>query len=83
MPPKRKKVARKRRGAKNQNILTAVDVYAIAQNEYYNALLNAGFKHEVAMAFVMDKDALPNWMIPNPPSEQIPIYDPEDDEDDD
>lgn len=85
------KVARKRRGAKDQNILTPLSVFAITQNEYFKQLKNiAGFSDETALRMIMDPDNMamvmnmPNWLVPNPADGQIPIYeDPDDDGDED
>ena len=37
-------------------------MYCIWLNEYYNALLKAGFKADVAMTIMMDKESYPDWV---------------------
>jgi hypothetical protein len=37
-------------------------MYCIWLNEYYTSLLRAGFKHDVALALIIDKDSYPDWV---------------------
>ena len=55
MPPRKKKQprARKPRTVENEEY-TALEMYCIWLNEYYNSLLKAGFKSDLALSFVMD-----------------------------
>lgn len=39
-----------------------LEMYCIWLNEYYNALLKAGFKADVAMTIMMDKESYPDWV---------------------
>ena len=37
-------------------------MYCIWLNEYYTSLLKAGFKADVAMTIMMDKESYPDWV---------------------
>jgi hypothetical protein len=37
-------------------------MYCIWLNEFYTSLLKAGFKHDIALALVTDKEAYPDWV---------------------
>jgi hypothetical protein len=39
-----------------------LEQYCIWLNEYYTALIKAGFKHDMAAMFVMEKDSYPDWV---------------------
>lgn len=41
---------------------TQLEVYAIWLNEYYKALVSAGFSDEMALALMMDKESYPAWV---------------------
>jgi hypothetical protein len=83
MPPRKKKQprARKPRTVQNEEY-TALEMYCIWLNEYYNSLLKAGFKSDLALSFVMDKTSYPNWVEYKAPTEdEIKKYLDEEDED--
>lgn len=44
------------------NEYNRLEMYCIWLNEYYNSLLRAGFKHDIALAVMMDKESYPNWV---------------------
>jgi hypothetical protein len=37
-------------------------MYCIWLNEFYTSLLRAGFKHDVALALITDKESYPDWV---------------------
>jgi hypothetical protein len=37
-------------------------MYCIWLNEFYTSLLRAGFKHDIALALIIDKDSYPDWV---------------------
>ena len=39
-----------------------LEMYCIWLNEFYTSLLRAGFKHDIALAIVVDKEAYPDWV---------------------
>ena len=39
-----------------------LEIYCIWLNEYYRSLLKAGFKADVALSIIMDKDSYPAWV---------------------
>lgn len=63
MATPRKKPVRKVRTVK-ENDYTALEVYCIKLNEFYNALRKSGFPHDLALAIMMDEDAQPDWFFP-------------------
>ena len=83
MPPRKKKQPRSRKPRTVQNEeYTALEMYCIWLNEYYNSLLKAGFKSDLALSFVMDKTSYPNWVEYKAPTEdEIKKYLDEEDED--
>lgn len=44
------------------NEYNRLEMYCIWLNEYYASLLRAGFKHDVALALIIDKDSYPDWV---------------------
>jgi hypothetical protein len=84
MAPRKKKPQprqRKPRTVENEEY-TALEMYCIWLNEYYNSLLKAGFKSDLALSFVMDKTSYPNWVEYKAPTEdEIKKYLDEEDED--
>ena len=75
----KKKPARRRSVARRET--TALDMHAIALNEWYKSLRRAGFSVEVAMGR-MDKAYLPDWLIPQTADTDItPFHDDDEDED--
>jgi len=76
----KKKPVRKRRSVARRET-TALDMHAIALNEWYLSLRRAGFTVEVAMG-MMDKNYLPDWLIPQTSDTDItPFHDDDEDED--
>jgi hypothetical protein len=59
----------------------ALDQWAISLNEMYKALRRAQFSVDIALAIIMERDAYPDWILPNLPNriDNIPYED--DDED--
>ena len=41
---------------------TELEMYCIWLNEYYKALIKAGFKAELALTIMMDKTSYPDWI---------------------
>lgn len=39
-----------------------LEMYCIWLNEFYTSLLRAGFKHEIALTIMMDKESYPAWV---------------------
>jgi len=39
-----------------------LEEYCIWLNEFYTSLLRAGFKHDIALAIMLDKDSFPDWV---------------------
>jgi hypothetical protein len=78
---KRKKVATRRVRKSKENEFSKLDQYAIQLNEFYKSLRKAGFDHSLALAIIMDKDAAPNWFLPEVPDfSPIPLDDDEEDD---
>lgn len=61
----------------------ALDAWAISLQEMYRALIRAGFKADMAMGIIMERDAYPDWILPAKPIEKIGSIDPDEYEDDD
>ena len=59
----------------------ALDAHAIALNEWYKSLRKAGFSVDLALGILVERDAYPDWIIPELPNRIDNI--PYDDEDDD
>jgi hypothetical protein len=59
----------------------ALDQWAISLHEMYRALRRAGFGVDIALGIIMEKDAYPDWILPNVPNriDNIPYEDEEDD----
>ena len=74
-----KKVAKRRRTTK-ETPLTKLDFWAIAANEVYMACRKAGMDEGTALAFAMDRDSYPDWIV-DPKNPEVKPF--EDDEDDD
>ena len=60
----------------------ALDAWAIALHEMYRALRRAGFAVDLSLAIISDRDAYPDWILPEIPDrvDRLPY---EDDEDED
>jgi hypothetical protein len=61
----------------------ALDAWAISLHEMYRALIRAGFRSDIAMGIIMERDAYPDWILPAKPIEKIGSIDPDEYEDDD
>lgn len=77
--------ARKRTPAKVKTVAdenySELEMYCIWLHEYYNALLRAGFKYDVAITVMMDKTSYPDWVQYKMPREvDIQNYMDEEDE---
>jgi hypothetical protein len=59
----------------------ALDAYAISMHEFYKALRKAGFAVDLCLAIITDRDAYPDWALPELPNrlDRIP-YDEDDDD---
>jgi hypothetical protein len=59
----------------------ALDAWAIGLHEMYRALRRAGFGVDIALGIIMERDAYPDWILPNVPNriDNIPYEDEEDD----
>ena len=44
------------------NEYNRLEMYCIWLNEYYTSLLQVGFKHDIALALIIDKDSYPDWV---------------------
>ena len=87
--PVRKKAVAKKPVAKKTQVETVKDesyseleMYCIWLNEYYNSLLNAGFKIDIALSLLMDKESYPSWVQYKAPTQSdLNKYLDEDDDD--
>ena len=70
----------KRRRTTKETPLTKLDFWAIAANEVYMACRKAGMDEGTALAFAMDRDSYPDWIV-DPKNPEVKPF--EDDEDDD
>jgi hypothetical protein len=59
----------------------ALDAWAISLHEMYRALIRAGFRSDIAMGLIVDKDIYPDWILPSLPNriDNIPYEDEDDD----
>jgi hypothetical protein len=59
----------------------ALDAWAISINEMYKALRRSGFAVDIALAIITDRDAYPDWILPDLPNriDRIPYEDEDDD----
>lgn len=77
--PVAKKTAKRRRTTKDP-ILTKIDFWAIAAKEVYDACRRAGMDEGTALAFAMDRDSYPDWIVePQDPLRKIGWEDGEED----
>ena len=84
--PVRKKATAKRAAKKVETVkdesFTELDMYCIWLNEYYHSLLRAGFKYDIALSLIMDKESYPSWVkYKAPTAEELGKYLDEDDDD--
>ena len=64
----RKRVVKKqvkRRRTTKEPILTKIDFSAIAAKQVYAACRRAGMDEGMALAFAMDRNAYPDWIVDN------------------
>ena len=81
MAAKKKSVKHVRRSVARTET-TALDMHAIALNEYYRALRRAGFSVEIALGLMDNKNSMPEWLIPTTADTDItPFQDDDEDED--
>ena len=60
---RKKKVVPRRRRTTKEPVLTKIDFWAIAAKEVYDSLIRAGFDEGTAMAFAMDRESYPDWIV--------------------
>lgn len=60
--PKKKPSPRRTTKTVESSDYNKLEMYCIWLNEFYTSLLRAGFKHEIALALVTDKEAYPEWV---------------------
>lgn len=60
--PKKKPTTRKRIQTVDSSDYNKLEMYCIWLNEFYTSLIRAGFKIDIALALVTDKDAYPDWV---------------------
>ena len=53
---------RKRAATVDTSEYNRLEMYCIWLNEFYTSLIRAGFKHDIALAIVVDKEAYPDWV---------------------
>lgn len=59
-----------------------LEMYCIWLNEYYTALKRAGFKDDIALGLLGDKDSYPHWVdFKIPTNNEISKYIDEDEDD--
>ncbi len=79
----RKRVANKpvkRRKRTVKELPTKLDFWAIAAQEIYKSCRKAGMSEELALAFAMDRDSWPDWVVdPSDPIKKIGWEDGEED----
>ena len=44
------------------NEYNRLEMYCIWLNEFYTSLLKSGFKHDIALALIIDKESYPDWV---------------------
>ncbi len=81
--PTRKRAAKKtakRRKRTVKELPTKLDFWAIAAQEVYKSCRRAGMTEELALAFAMDRDSWPDWVVdPSDPIKKIGWEDGEED----
>ena len=79
----RKRVAKKpvkRHKRTVKELPTKLDFWAIAAQEIYKSCRKAGMSEELALAFAMDRDSWPDWVVdPSDPIKKIGWEDGEED----
>ncbi len=74
----KKTVKRRKRTVKE--LPTKLDFWAIAAQEVYKSCRRAGMTEELALAFAMDRDSWPDWVVdPSDPIKKIGWEDGEED----
>lgn len=58
-----------------------LDAWAISLHEMYRALRRAGFAVDISLYLISEKDAYPDWILPDIPNRLNPIPYEDDDED--
>lgn len=59
---KKKTTSKKRVATVDNEEYSKLEIYCIWLNEFYTALKRAGFRHDLALAIMMDKDSYPAWV---------------------
>ena len=80
MAAKKKRVAKRPTVVRNEDY-TPMEIYAISLNEWYKALRKAGFGVDMCLAFLLEKDSYPDWILPKSP-QVLPIPDVDEEDDD-
>lgn len=62
MATRKKKTSTRKVATVENEEYSKLEMYCIWLNEYYSALKRAGFKNDMAMAIMMDKDSYPDWV---------------------
>lgn len=60
--PKKKPSPRRITNTVESNEYNKLDMYCIWLNEFYSSLLRSGFKHDVALALIIEKESYPDWV---------------------
>lgn len=74
-----KKTAKRRRTVKDP-FLTKLDYWAIAAKEVFDACRRAGMDEGTALAFAMDRDSYPDWIV-DPKAPEVKPWEEDEDED--
>lgn len=59
---KKKTTSKKRVATVDNEEYSKLEIYCIWLNEFYTALKRAGFRHDLALAIMLDKDSYPAWV---------------------
>ena len=59
-------MARKATKALEEQDFSALDAYCIGVYEFYNGLIRAGFKDDIALAIIVEPTSYPAWILPDP-----------------
>lgn len=62
MATRKKPTSKKKVQTVENEQYSELEIYCIWLNEYYRALLTAGFKSDIALSLIMDKDSYPAWV---------------------
>lgn len=59
---KKKPTPRRRVQTVDTNEYNKLEMYCIWLHEYYSTLVRTGFKHDIALALIIEKDSYPDWV---------------------